>query len=205
MLLHGSDGRETDLIPFAERLMPSAAKISIRGAVATPGGFAFFHRFADRRIDEQDLAARVLPLSEVIRTVLSEHGLPRRPVVVGFSNGAIVAAAMLQTEPEVFSGAILLRPLSPFTVGPEQPLNGLPVLLVDGALDERRKPGDGQLLAETLRRAGAEVQHGVLPTGHLIGDLDEQIAGRWMRSNAPVRSEVEQASEEDAARPHRGM
>ena len=188
VLLHGSDGRETDLIPFAERLMPSAAKISIRGAVATPGGFAFFHRFADRRIDEQDLAARVLPLSEFIKAALSEHELARRPVVVGFSNGAIMAAAMLRTGPEVFSGAILLRPLSPFTVGPEQALNGLPVLLVDGAHDDRRNPGDGQLLAETLRQAGADVQHEVLPTGHLIGDLDEQIAVRWMRSNATIKS-----------------
>ncbi|MEW1954499.1 hypothetical protein [Terrabacter sp. NPDC080008] len=188
VLLHGSDGRETDMIPFGERLMPSAAKISIRGAVATPGGFAFFQRFADRRIDEQDLAARVSPLSEVIRTALSEHGLVRRPVVVGFSNGAIMAAAMLRTEHEMFSSAILLRPLSPFAVGPEQPLNALPVLLVDGAHDKRRNPGDGQLLAETLRQAGADVHHEVLPTGHLIGDLDEQIAARWMRANATFKS-----------------
>lgn len=182
VLLHGSDGRETDLLPFAERLMPSAAKISIRGAVATSGGFAFFHRFADRRIDEADLVARVPPLSEFIRTALSEHGLRRRPIVVGFSNGAIMAAAMLLTQPEVFSGAILLRPLSPFTVDPEHPpLNGLPVLLLDGAQDERRTPGDGQVLAQTLRRAGADVEHELLPTGHLLGHLDEQIAGRWMQ------------------------
>lgn len=188
VLLHGSDGRETDLLPLAERLMPSAAKISIRGAVATSGGFAFFHRFADRRIDEQDLAARVSPLSEFIRTALSEHGLRRRPIVVGFSNGAIMAAALLRRQPELFSGAILLRPLSPFTVDPDQPLNGLPVLLLDGAHDERRTPGDGQVLAETLRRAGADVEHEVLPTGHLIGDLDEQIVGRWMQRTTTSKS-----------------
>lgn len=41
VLLHGSDGRETDLLPLAERLSPSAAKIAIRGAVTTPGGHAF--------------------------------------------------------------------------------------------------------------------------------------------------------------------
>jgi phospholipase/carboxylesterase len=188
VLLHGSDGRETDLLPLAERLMPSAAKISIRGAVATSGGFAFFNRFADRRIDERDLAARVALLSEFIRTALSEHGLRQRPIVVGFSNGAIMAAAMLRIQPEVFSGAILIRPLSPFTVDLWQPLNGLPVLLLDGAHDERRTPGDGQVLAETLRRAGADVEHEVLPTGHSVGALDEQMAGRWMQRTTTSQS-----------------
>lgn len=181
VLLHGSDGRETDLLPLAQRLGPTAAKISIRGAVATPGGYAFFHRFPDRRIDEQDLAARVSPLTKLITTALTVHGLRRRPIAVGFSNGAIMAAAVLQTQPEVFSGAILVRPLSPFTVAPDQALNAVPVLILDGAHDERRTQGDGQVLAETLRRAGADVQHEVLPTGHLISDVDEQIAGRWMQ------------------------
>lgn len=63
VLLHGSDGRETDLLPIAGRLMPSAAKISIRGAVPTTGGYAFFRRLPDRRIDEQDLTARLSPVS----------------------------------------------------------------------------------------------------------------------------------------------
>ncbi len=181
VLLHGSDGRETDLLPLAERLGPSMAKISIRGAVATPGGYAFFHRFADRRIDQQDLASRVSPLSQLIETALSEHGLHQRPIAVGFSNGAITAAAVLQTRPEVFSGAILFRPVSPFSVAPEKKLHALPVLILDGAHDERRTPGAGRVLADTLRRVGADVQHHVIPTGHLLGELDEQIAAQWMK------------------------
>lgn len=44
VLLHGSDGRETDLLPLAQRLMPFSAKVSLRGAVPTSGGYAFFRR-----------------------------------------------------------------------------------------------------------------------------------------------------------------
>ena len=181
VLLHGSDGRETDLLPIAGRLMPSAAKISIRGAVPTTGGYAFFRRLPDRRIDEQDLTARLSPVRELIKTALHEHRLSSRPIAVGFSNGAIMAAAVLQTHPELFSGAVLFRPLSPFTVAPVKPLNGLPVLILDGANDERRRSDDGLVLAETLRHAGADVGHEVLPTGHAICEHDEQIAGRWMQ------------------------
>lgn len=181
VLLHGSDGRETDLLPLAERLMPSTAKVSIRGAVPTTGGYAFFRRLPDRRIDEQDLTARLSPVMELIKTSLAEHGLSQRPIDVGYSNGAIMAAAVLQTDPELFSGAVLFRPLSPFTVAPLKPLNRLPVLILDGANDERRRSGDGQVLAESLRHVGADVGHEVLPTGHVISELDELIARRWMQ------------------------
>ena len=75
VLLHGSDGRETDLLPLAERLGPSMAKISIRGAVATPGGYAFFHRFADRRGEEENEQDHP---DGAGRPVLHRPGDPRR-------------------------------------------------------------------------------------------------------------------------------
>lgn len=81
-------------------LMASAAKVSIRGAVAMTGGYAFFHPLADRRIDEQDLLARLSPVTELINTALHEHGLSRRSIAIGYSNGTIMAAAVLQTDPE---------------------------------------------------------------------------------------------------------
>jgi phospholipase/carboxylesterase len=163
--------------------MPSAAKVGIRGAVLTNGGYAFFRRFPDRRIDEQDLTARLSPVTELIATALSEYGLSERPLAVGYSNGAIMVAAILQTHPELVSGAILFRPLSPFAVAPAKPSNGLPVLILDGATDERRRPHDGQVLAQTLRHAGADVSHEVLSTGHAICERDELIANQWIQSS----------------------
>lgn len=183
MLLHGSDGRETDLLPLAERLMPTAAKVSIRGTVPTPGGYAFFDRFADRRIDEHDLTQRVQPLTKLIQTAVTEHELKRRPIAVAFSNGAIMTAALLQCRPGLFSGAILFRPQPPFTVARDGPLDSLPVLVLDGSRDPRRAPGEGQRLVDSLRRSGADVTHEVLHAGHAICTQDEQVATRWLHRN----------------------
>lgn len=181
VLLHGSDGHETDLLPLAGRLMPSAAKVGLRGAVSTSGGYAFFRRLPDRRIDEKDLRAQLTPVKGLISNALNEHALSRRPIAVGYSNGAIMASAVLQTYPELFSAAVLFRPLSPFACAPGKPLKGLPVLIVDGAHDERRESDDGRALAQTLLDAGADVSHHVLPTGHTIGGLDELIATSWLQ------------------------
>jgi phospholipase/carboxylesterase len=72
--------------------------------------------------------------------------------------------------------------LSPFTDDPGVRLDGIPVLIIDGEKDSRRSPGDGARLAERLLKAGANVTHRVLPVGHSITAMDEQIAKGWCGS-----------------------
>lgn len=181
VLLHGSEGAESDLLPLAGELSPGAAQLGIRGTVVLESGYAFFHRFPDRRVNEADLLARVPVLARFIETSCATHDLRSEPLAVGFSNGAIMAAALLATHPGLLAGAILFRSLSPFTDDFECNLANVPVLLIDGANDARRSAGDGLRLAERLRRAGAQVTHHVLPAGHSITAGDRVIARDWIR------------------------
>jgi phospholipase/carboxylesterase len=180
LLLHGSGGDERDLLPLAAQVTPGAPTFSIRGTVAIDGGFAFFHRRPDRSIDEADLAARIPPLAGFIAAFGADHGFAKPPVIIGFSNGAIMAAALLLTHPTLFAGAILLRPLSPFMDDQPIHLDGTPVLVIDGEKDSRRSPGDGARLAQRLIRAGAAVTHQVLPVGHAVTETDNRIARAWI-------------------------
>jgi phospholipase/carboxylesterase len=182
VLLHGSGGNECDLMPLACELAPGAARLGIRGTVAIEGGYAFFHRFPDRRVDEADIAARVLVLAEFIEASRARHNLVRPPMAIGFSNGAIMAAALLLAHPGLLAGAILFRPLSPFTRDLPHRLDNTPVLIIDGERDVRRSPGDGLRLAGRLVRAGALVTHHVLPVGHAITAEDRRIACEWLRA-----------------------
>ena len=181
VLLHGSGGGERDLVPFAAALAPGAATIALRGTVEIDGGFAFFHRRPDRSIGEADLTARIPPLAGLIASVCKDRDTAKSPFIVGYSNGAIMAAALLLTHPALFAGAILLRPLSPFLKDPPVHLGGMPVLILDGERDSRRSPGDGAELAKRLTRLSAAVAHQVLPVGHAITDMDERIARDWLR------------------------
>jgi phospholipase/carboxylesterase len=189
VLLHGSDGHETDLLPLAGELAPGAAKLGVRGTVATDLGYAFFRRFPNRRVDEADIAARVPVLAEFIETSCAGFNLTRRPVIVGFSSGAIMAAALLMARPGLMAGAVLFRPLSPFTDHVpnhfDNHLDSTPVLIIDGAQDSRRSPADGLRLAERLRRAGALVTQHLLPVGHALTAEDARIAGEWLRALKP--------------------
>lgn len=180
ILLHGSDGDETDLLPLAGELMPAATRVGLRGTVEMDGGYGFFRRFADRRIDEDDLRSRLPALAAQIRETCAAHHLVQRPVAVGFSNGAVMAAALAMTHPDLLRAAVLLRPLTPFIDRTGPGLAGLPVLILDGLHDERRSPGDGRHLAHQLRRSGAQVTHHQLPVGHAITADDRRIARRWL-------------------------
>jgi phospholipase/carboxylesterase len=182
VLLHGSGGNEFDLMPLVCELAPKAAKIGIRGTVAIDGGFAFFHRFPDRRVNEADISARTPVLADFIEATCAYHNYTGRPIAVGFSNGAIMAAALLLTHPGLLAGVILFRPLSPFTHDGSHRLNNTPVLIIDGEKDGRRSPGDGLRLAGRLVRVGALVTHHVLPVGHAITADDKRIASDWLRA-----------------------
>lgn len=183
VLLHGSGGNERELMPLAAELSPEAAHLGIRGTVAIDGGYAFFHRFPDRRVDEADVAARAPVLADFIEAARSRYSFDRRPIAIGFSNGAIMAAALLLTHPGLLAAAVLFRPLSPFTHDLQHRLDRTPVLIVDGERDSRRSPGDGLRLAERLVQSGAQVTHHMLPVGHAITAEDRRIASEWLRSS----------------------
>jgi phospholipase/carboxylesterase len=182
VLLHGSGGNEFELMPLADELAPKAAKLGIRGTVAFEGGYAFFQRLPDRRVDEADIAAKTPVLAEFIEAACARYSFARRPMAIGFSNGAIMAAALLLAHPGRLAGAILFRPLSPFTHDLPHRLDSTPVLIIDGEHDSRRSPGDGLRLAERLVRAAASVTHHVLPVGHSITAEDKRIASEWLRA-----------------------
>jgi phospholipase/carboxylesterase len=182
VLLHGSGGDEHSLAPLAAELAPGSPALTIRGTVEIDGGFAFFHRRPDNTVDEADVDQRLPTLADCIRTAGDRHDLMHRPIAVGFSNGAIMTAALLLTHPTLLAGAVLFRPLSPFPRDRSARLYRTPVLIIDGEKDSRRSPGDGARLADRLTRAGAVVTHHVLPVGHAVTESDKQIARDWLNA-----------------------
>lgn len=181
LLLHGSGGCEKDLLPLVAEIAANSPAIAIRGSEAWDDGFAFFRRFEDRSIDEENLATNALSLAGFIEAACTNYRFSKLPIAVGFSNGAIMSAALLLMRPDLLAGAILFRSLSPFAQYAMRPLNGVPVLMIDGEHDKRRLPGDGHRLATRLVNANACVEHHVLETGHKISAEDCSIAGHWLK------------------------
>jgi phospholipase/carboxylesterase len=54
-----------------------------------------------------DINTRNPVLADFILAASTRYGLTRAPIAIGFSNGAIMAAALLLTRPSLLAGAIL--------------------------------------------------------------------------------------------------
>lgn len=179
VLLHGSGQDENALLDFARVACPGHALTAVRGRVRWEGGYAFFRRLPDRTLDQADLARAATALHRLLGRLSKQSGRP--PLLLGYSNGAIAAAAAIIGELHLSAGAVLLRPLSPFPRQALPRLDGYPVLLVCGQHDARRDPGDGPSLHGQLTAAGAVSTLVHLPVGHGLSAADEDAVATWLR------------------------
>ncbi|WP_349958335.1 esterase [Rhizobium sp. ZPR3] len=180
LLLHGSGMDEAALIPLADSAAPRRPYIAMRGAIGWEGGFAFFRRNLDRSLDHADLTRRTDELCDFIETALEQGTLKRKPVLVGFSNGAIMAASILLRRPRLAAAAVLMRPLSPAPDAGFPSLAALPILITSAEYDQRREPGDADILKNQFANAGADISAHVLATGHDVNQDDIGIIRDWL-------------------------
>jgi phospholipase/carboxylesterase len=179
LLLHGTGGDENDLLPLGQAIAPGAALLSPRGRVLEGGAPRFFRRLAEGVFDEEDVRRRANELADFVQDARDVYRLDA-PIAVGFSNGANIAAAVLQLRPEILAGAVLLRTMVPLKEVPDTGLDGKPVLVLSGAMDPIVPAENAARLAAILKGAGASVDHRTLPAGHGLTQADVSIARSWL-------------------------
>lgn len=179
LLLHGTGGDENDLLPLGRAVSPNAALLSPRGKVMEGGMPRFFRRLAEGVFDEADVRRRADELADFIAEARVAYDLPA-PVALGFSNGANIAAAVLQLHPDALAGAVLLRAMVPLTDPPEADLTGKKILMLSGAVDPIVPASNSARLADILTRQGAHVRHQVLPVGHGLSQADLGLSQEWL-------------------------
>jgi predicted esterase len=98
LLLHGTGGDENDLLELGTMVSPGSALLSPRGRVLENGMPRFFRRLAEGLFDEDDVRRRALELADFVEDARLRHSI-RRPMALGYSNGANIAAAVMLLRP----------------------------------------------------------------------------------------------------------
>ncbi|MGC2785507.1 MAG: alpha/beta hydrolase [Roseiarcus sp.] len=171
LLLHGTGGDESDLLPLGREIAPGAALLSPRGNVLEGQMPRFFRRFREGLFDEDDVRRRAGELASFIAEARRAYGLAQ-PFALGYSNGANIAAAALLLHPKTLAGAILLRAMAPLAEPPKPDLSGVPVLILSGLSDPIAPRSTAEKLAVALAAAGARVERDDLPAGHGLTQVD---------------------------------
>ncbi len=185
LLLHGTGGDEHDLIPLGRMLHPTATLLSPRGKVLEGGMPRFFRRLGMGVFDVDDLKARARDLLAFVDDAASVYGFARdNVVVVGYSNGANIAAGMLLSTDRPFAGAALLHAMTPFEIDSAPDLSGVQVLLTGGRRDPMIPAASTEHLSDLLRAAGADVSLHWESGGHELTPAEADVVKGWIEKLA---------------------
>ncbi|MGL4237819.1 VOC family protein [Tabrizicola sp.] len=191
VLLHGTGGNEADLMPIARRIAANATLLGVRGRATEEGTNRWFRRIDTATFDQADLRSEAEAFAAFIKGAVTGYGLDMdRLVFLGYSNGASLLAAVIQSHPDVVRRAILLRGFQALENQGAGDLSSTIVLVLDGR-DDPLAPHPSTL-ADLLRASGAKVTVRTLATGHDLSSADVMEAAQWLRQNLPGAATVQQ-------------
>jgi predicted esterase len=189
IMLHGTGGNENSLLPLAQRLDPTANYLAPRGNVLEHGMPRFFRRLAEGVFDMQDLHARTLSLADWLIAARETYQFDLQTVtVIGYSNGANVAAAMMLLRPDLLSQGLLanlalLRPMLPLKPETDPDLSGARVLVSAGRSD-RITPYLGEsgakALSDYLTSRNATVTNAIDEGDHALHHHSLAAMQQWL-------------------------
>lgn len=185
LLLHGTGGDETDLIPVAQRLGGDHNILSVRGNVLEHGMPRFFKRLGMGVFDENDLRFRTEELLSFLQETSAKEQFDLQKVIaLGYSNGANIAGALMVLHPGILAGAILFRPMQPFKDIPAFKATA-PVFFSTGQQDPTIRPEDTEKYLQILREGGFQVESHALPASHGLIQQDLDLAASWLHTQFP--------------------
>lgn len=180
LLLHGTGGNETDLMPLAHRIAPHATLLGVRGRSTEEGVARFFRRTSMNSFDQADIRAEAEAFAAFWDGALAAYDLdPARITVMGYSNGANFAAAVMGLHPGLIGQAILIRPMLVLENPPTVDLSGVKALTLTGARDPYGSYA--QALNTWLTANGAALDARVIAAGHELVPADLSAAEEWMK------------------------
>lgn len=123
---------------------------------------------------------RAHELADFILATASKNGRNlKRLAALGYSNGANIAAAMILLRPEVFTRAVLIRPMMPLEKIPLPDLQDKQILMLKGHHDAVIPKASTVRLEEAFMAAGARMTAVNIDAGHEITHKDLMTISNW--------------------------
>lgn len=164
---HGTGGSERQFHDFAQSLIPGAHVISSRGTVNEHGALRYFKRTGEGVYDMDDLRERTQDMARFLSDHKTRLGADR-VVGLGYSNGANILMNVMLEHPDIFTDAMMLHPLIPWSPAPQPGLAQSRILITAGEMDPICPAQQTRALIAYLEQQGADVRADWHSGGHNI-------------------------------------
>jgi len=188
---HGRGADENDLVPLLLALeLSNLVLITPRAPFAFPyGGYAWYSLGPEGVPDAETFRTSLTLYQRFVDEVKAAYPVdPEQLVLLGFSQGTVIAYATALGDPSAFRGIVALSGYVPTQSGVAlqlSELTGFPVFISHGSNDPMIPVRLGQESAELLRRAGAEVAYHEYSMGHEVTEGALRDLREWLRELLP--------------------
>lgn len=185
ILMHGSGGNETSLVPLASKIWPRATLLGIRGRVMQDGGTRWYKRITPVKFDQKDVKLEANAFVTFLTRLADQKDLDlTHATFVGYSNGANLLAATMMLHPDLVKRAVLMRSMPVLDNAPTANLSKTRVLTLTGEDDKLYSPF-APALSTLLRSSGARVDARKIAADHMLGANDATAISQWLASLGP--------------------
>jgi phospholipase/carboxylesterase len=185
--LHGRGADAYDLVPLVEALgLSNILLIAPRAPLRFEfGGYAWYGPSEEQIPERPTFQSSLDLLRRFLEEVRTEYPTdPKRLILLGFSQGTVMAYAAGLLEPAKIRGIAALSGYIPLKSGLPLKLNdlsGLSVFISHGAFDELIPAKHGLEAAELLRSYGANVWYREYQMGHQVSQETMEDLTTWIR------------------------
>lgn len=181
LLLHGTGGDETSLVDIARFLDGGCEILSFRGEVKEDGMNRFFKRNGLNQFDLDSLEEETDKLYEEIKQISAEKNVPLSDwILVGYSNGANIAAhLLLERETELTQG-LFFHPMSLGVHKKQFSLKEKRIWLSFGQGDPIVTLESFNKLAASFEQRGADLTIKQTSQGHQLSAEEVNHARNWL-------------------------
>lgn len=188
--LHGRGADAHDLVPLIEALalddtLVVAPRAPMELNLGLGRGFAWYELGQEGIPDDRTFLPSLERLRKFLVDIKAGYPVDRdRLILLGFSQGTVMAYAAGLTDPASFSGIAALSGYVPTKSGLQLQLdkvNGFPVFVSHGTYDEIIPVELGRQAAELLKRAGANVIYREYLMGHQVSEETLGDLSNWMK------------------------
>ncbi|MDH6363724.1 phospholipase/carboxylesterase [Enterococcus sp. PF1-24] len=181
LLLHGTGGDEHSLVDVAKILAEDPTILAFRGDVKDNGLNRFFCRNEMNQFDIPSLEEQTDNLLSEITFHSEKKGIPVEDwILVGYSNGANIAAHLLLERKTPVKAAILFHPMFLGVATQDYSLVDKKIWLSYGYKDPIVTEDSLDQLEDKFRERQADVTKAVFETGHQVTIEELVEAKNWL-------------------------
>jgi phospholipase/carboxylesterase len=197
--IHGRGADENDLVPVVLALeLSDLVLVTPRAPFAFPyGGYAWYNLAHEGVPDPETFQTSLGLFRKFIDETKAAYPVdPKRLILLGFSQGTVMAYATALLDPSAFRGIVALSGYIPHRSSLPLRLSkvrGFPVFISHGSNDMMMPVRLGRESAELLRDAGADVTYREYLMGHEVTEEAIRDLKEWLRKLLPPAQSYTQA------------